>query len=161
MTEAQSISELLHNSFTEYKRLYTEQGFRATTLSTLEVEKRIENNIVWVALHKELIVGTISIVPNGDGIFIKSLAVAPTARRKGVGREMMRQAEKIATKRVAEYLELTTTPFLYDAIRLYELLNFKRSGYDDLYGTPLIRMTKTLNQTSVSPGETMHSNHVA
>src|SRR5215831_16566859 len=151
-SEAQSLVKLLYDSFLEYKQFYTEKGFRATTLSALEVEERIEKKIVWVALHEEVIVGTLSILPSTKGMLIKSVAVAPTARRRGVGKALMKHGEEIARQRQSKCLELTTTAFLYEALLLYESFGFERCGREDLFGTPLIKMTKILKHTPVLPG---------
>jgi len=157
--EAFAVSDLLYHSFAEYKSLYTEKAFSATTLSVHEIETRINKNAIWVALYNDVIAGTISLIPNGDGVFVKSVAVTPIARRKGLGKELMRHAEKIAIKKEAKCLELTTTPFLSEAIRLYEFFGFERYGYDDLYGTPLIKMIKYLKQTSLLSGKAMRFNN--
>ena len=41
---------------------------------------------------------------------------------------------------------LTTTPFLHGAIRLYKRFGFAHvpDGVDDLFGTPLLMMTKAI-----------------
>jgi ribosomal protein S18 acetylase RimI-like enzyme len=157
--EAFAISDLLRHSFAEYKSLYTEKAFEATVLSVHEIETRIKKNAVWIALYNDAIAGTVSLIPNDDGIFIKSVAVAPIARRKGLGKELMKHAEETAIKKEVKYLELTTTPFLFEAIRLYEYFGFRQNGYDDLYGTLLIRMIKYLRQTPLLSGETMRFNN--
>jgi GNAT superfamily N-acetyltransferase len=157
--EALSVSDLLYQSFAEYKSLYTEEAFAATTLSVHEIETRINENAVWIVLYDGAIAGTISLIPNGDGIFIKSVAVAPNARKKGLGKELMRHAEKMAIKEGAKSLELTTTPFLFEAIRLYEYFGFKENGYDNLHGTLLIRMIKYFKETPLLSGEAMRFNN--
>ncbi len=157
--EALVISDLLYQSFSEYKLLYTERAFAATTLGIPELESRISKNVTWVGLYDDTIAGTISLMPNGNGIFIKSVAVAPIARKKGLGKELMRHAEKIALKEGAHYLELTTTAFLLEAIRLYEFFGFRQNGRDDLYGTPLIKMIKYLDVTTVLSEEKMRFNY--
>ena len=157
--EAFVISDLLYHSFAEYRSLYTENAFLATVLSAHEIETRINENAVWVALYNDVIAGTISLVPNGGGIFIKSVAVAPIARKRGLGKELMRHAEETAIKKEAKYLELTTTPFLSEAIRLYEYFGFRQNGYDDLHGTLLIRMIKYFKQAPLLSGEAMRFNN--
>jgi ribosomal protein S18 acetylase RimI-like enzyme len=155
--EASAISDLLYHSFIEYKPLYTDKAFTVTTLSVHEIENRIYKSIVWIALYNNVIAGTISIMPNGDALFIKSVAVSPIVRRKGLGKELMRHAMEIAEKEEAKYLELTTTTFLYEAIRLYKLFGFEQGGYEDLYGTTLIKLKKDLKAMSISLMEKIHS----
>ena len=59
---------------------------------------------------------------------------------------LMRQLELFAVNGRAPRLYLSTTPFLFDAIRLYEALGFRRTGEPphDLAGTPLVTMAKPL-----------------
>jgi hypothetical protein len=53
--------------------------------------------------------------------------------------------EAFAVGRSARRLSLTTTPFLTDAIRLYEQAGFSRTAEPlDLHGTPLFGMVKEL-----------------
>jgi hypothetical protein len=53
--------------------------------------------------------------------------------------------EAFAVGRSALRLSLTTTPFLTDAIRLYEQAGFSRTAEPlDLHGTPLFGMVKEL-----------------
>jgi ribosomal protein S18 acetylase RimI-like enzyme len=60
----------------------------------------------------------------------------------------MRQLELFAVSKKAERLYLSTTPFLFSAIRLYEALGFRRTGEppDDLFGTPLVTLAKRLSR---------------
>lgn len=59
--EASSISEVLLQSFIEYKSEYTPDGFAATTPGVEEVKHRLTEGPVWVALLKGTVVGTVSL----------------------------------------------------------------------------------------------------
>ena len=157
--DAPAIAELLYESFIEYRAMYTEKAFAVTTPRIVEIKDRIGNKIVWVALYNNRIAGTVSIKPRDERLFIRSMAVLPIVRKKGIGKELLKHAEKIALKNNLRYLELTTTPFLADAIRLYESLGFGQNGYDDLYGTSLIRMIKNLKSATISIKETQPYNN--
>ena len=157
--DERAISALLYSAFQVHERLYTRQGFSATTLSVPDVMLRIEDKVMWVATYSDEIVGTISVVPNDDGFFIKSVAVSPDARRQGLGAKLIAHAEQLALKQGARFLELTTTSFLVDAGRLYKKLGFRQSGYSDLFGTRLIKMRKRLIPGASSVIETTVSDH--
>jgi ribosomal protein S18 acetylase RimI-like enzyme len=146
VSETNIIADLIYDSFVEYKPLYTEKGFIATTTNREEIKRRIGGEMIWVAMCDDVIAGTISILPVNEGIFIKSVAVAPVARRRGLGKALMRHAEKIAEQRHVKYLELNTTEFLHEAIGLYEGFGFIKCGYEDLCGTRLIKMKKVLDK---------------
>ena len=93
------------------------------------------------------LVGTASVVGiGGKGLYVRGVAVAPSARGQGIAQSLMREIESFATSRGYRRLYLTTTPFLNGAICLYERFGFTHvpDGADDLFGTPLLRMAKPL-----------------
>jgi GNAT superfamily N-acetyltransferase len=139
-----TIAAILYDAFIEYKSLYTVKAFYATILGITKISERIYNKTMWVALYQNVIGGTLSLTPNYDGLYIRSVAVATTLRRNGLGKALMNHAENEAIRLGFGYLELTTTAFLFEAIRLYESFGFEVWGYEDLYGTQLIKMKKDL-----------------
>jgi GNAT superfamily N-acetyltransferase len=71
------------------------------------------------------------------------MAVRPDARGRGVATQLLDCVSAFAHERAACRLTLKTTPFLADAIRLYERAGFRRTANpSDLHGTPLIEMAK-------------------
>lgn len=142
--DAAAIVELLRRSFIEYKSLYSMKGFLATTPGIAEILNRIEKKTVWVALYNNSIAGTISIFPSGKIFHLRSMAVVPSVRGQGLGLILLLHAQNMAVTNGAIFLMLYTTPFLQEAIQLYKKFGFKKDGYDDLHGTPLIRMTRSL-----------------
>ena len=144
--DASLIASVLYESFLEYESLYTRGAFAATVLTSDQIRGRIPEGRVWVALYRDAIVGTVSAVPKDDELYIRSMAVAPSARGRRVGELMLRQIETSALAEGYMRLTLVTTPFLISAIRLYERFGFQRidGDRDDLFGTPLIAMEKRL-----------------
>lgn len=144
--DALSIAAVLYESFIGYRPLYTPEGFAATTPASAEVRKRLEEGPVWVALERDAVVGTVSVVPKGDSLYVRGMAIVPAARGRRIGELLLREAEVFASERGFRRLFLSTTPFLDRAIRLYEHYGFQRSseGPSDLFGTPLFTMEKTL-----------------
>jgi ribosomal protein S18 acetylase RimI-like enzyme len=93
------------------------------------------------------VLGTVSVVPQGRGLYIRSMAVHPTARGRGIARRLLLAIEEFARGEGYGQLVLTTTPFLAAAIALYEGAGFRLTGErGDLYGTPLLWMAKDLLQ---------------
>lgn len=143
-----SISEVLKESFAEYEPLYTSGGFAATTPTSEEIKSRFdEEGQTWVAIHDGKIIGTVSVVPKGEALYIRSMAVSPKVRGKRIGELLLNEIENFAIERDCETLTLSTTPFLLRAIRLYEKFGFARAreGPLDLFQTPLFTMTKKIN----------------
>lgn len=144
--DATAIASTLYSSFIEYESSYTPEAFAATTSTPAQVRERMNEGPTWVALRNEMIVGTVSAVPKGEALYVRSMAVDPGARAKGIGRELLEHVEAFAAQNGFQRLFLSTTPFLSRAIRLYEQSGFCRSdeGPGDLFGTPLLTMVKTL-----------------
>ena len=145
--DAGALAALLREAFAEYERLYTRAGYAATTPDGQAIRARLAEGPTWVAHEDGRILGTVSAVAKEDGVYVRSMAVAPAARGKRIALLLMRQLELFAVSSKAGRLYLSTTPFLFSAIRLYESLGFRRTGEppDDLFGTPLVTMARRLS----------------
>jgi GNAT superfamily N-acetyltransferase len=142
--EAASIASVLHEAFVEYQPLYTAEAFAITTPSPAEIEQRWNEGPVWSVVKDGSLVGTVAAVAKGDAFCIRSMAVLPSARGQGIGKMLLAEVESFARAGGFQRMFLSTTPFLDDAIRLYQRFGFKRSGEGphDLAGTPLFTMEK-------------------
>jgi len=146
LEDAQAIAGVLHQSFVEFKALYTAGGFAATVLSSDRVLARMHEGPVWVALRDGVMLGTVAAVVKDKSVYIRGMAVLPVARGAGAGARLLRQVEDWARSEEFNRLFLSTTPFLHSAIRLYERFGFRRTdeGHHDLFGTPLFTMEKSI-----------------
>src|SRR5437667_12899938 len=90
--DSAAIELLLRESFREYKPAYTPQAFDITTPGKHEIENRIKEWTVWVALHANLIVGTVSAHPESAALHIRSMAVRPSMDGQGIGSLMRPRA---------------------------------------------------------------------
>ena len=146
--DAPAIASVLYESFIEYEPLYTAKGFAVTTSSSDEIQNRMNEGPLWVALNGNAIVGTVSAVPKEAALYIRGMGVLPTARGQRIGELLLKQIESFASEHGFVRLFLNTTPFLSRAIRLYETFGFVKSnaseGPHDLFGTPLFTMEKSL-----------------
>lgn len=141
-----AIVQVLHESFKEYRTLYTDGGFAATALSAEQVGRRIDEGPVWVALLDGAVLGTAAAVSKGPDLYIRGMAVLPRARGHRIGESLLKEIETYATQQRSRRLFLSTTPFLDRAIRLYQTFGFRRTeeGPHELFGTPLFTMEKFL-----------------
>ena len=148
--DAPSIASVLRESFIEYQSLYTREGFAATTPTSEQIQERVKEGPVWVALQNDAIVGTVSVVPKGEALYIRGMAILPSARGQRIGELLLRRVESFAVEQGFRRLFLSTTPFLGRAIQLYERYGFRRSseGPDNLFGTPLFTMEKILEPSN-------------
>ncbi len=144
--DAPLIAAILFESFVEYRPLYTDQGFTATTPTSEEILGRMREGPVWIAFHDGAAVGTVSVVPRGEELYIRGMAVLPGSRGLQLGDLLLQEIERFASANGFQRLVLSTTPFLNRAIRLYERLGFQRAaeGPDHLFGTPLFTMIKSI-----------------
>jgi GNAT superfamily N-acetyltransferase len=143
-----TISRVLFEAFIEYRPIYTPGGFAATTPPPEQILPRLGEGPVWVAFYQGTIAGTVSVVVKPKGLYIRSMAVLPSARGHSIARMLLERAEAFARENCCERMYLSTTPFLADAIKLYERNGFRRSpeGATDLFGTPIFTMLKTLEE---------------
>jgi GNAT superfamily N-acetyltransferase len=144
--DASAVASVLKKAFVEYKPLYTKQGYVATTPERGAILIRMQEGPLWVAVYEEHIVGTVSAVHKETGLYVRGMAVLPAARGFGVGRRLLEQVEAFAVQDGCVRLFLSTTPFLTQAIRLYEDFGFRATNYGphDLFGTSLFSMEKML-----------------
>jgi len=148
--DAATIATLLQQSFQEFESLYTPEAFSATTPATAEILRRLEEGPVWVAVRGDTVVGTVSAVPRGEELYVRSMAVSPVVRGQGIGRQLLDRVERFAEERGYRRITLSTTPFLSQAIQLYERAGFRRNSEEipALHGTPLLGMVKELEVAS-------------
>ena len=142
----EQIADVLRCAFAEHERLYTRAGYSATTPDASRLRERWREGPVWVAEDDGRIVATVAAAPREGGVYVRSMAVRPEARGRGAARALMRQLELYAVSERASRMFLSSTPFLHDAIRLYQALGFRRTGDPphELGGTPLFTMEKRL-----------------
>ena len=145
-SEAESVASVLYQAFEEYKSLYTSEAFSATTPTAEKLRNRWDEGPIWVAEQDQNIVGTVSAVPRDQSLYIRSMALLPAVRGQGIGGLLLQTIEDYACARGYRRLFLSTTPFLFPAIRLYENFGFHKSdeGDNNLFGTPLFTMVKIL-----------------
>jgi ribosomal protein S18 acetylase RimI-like enzyme len=81
---------------------------------------------IFVALQDEVVVGTCAVVPHGPGAFeVAKLAVASTARGRGIGRQLIDACLGYARQRGARQAVLVSNSRLEAALRLYEQRGFR------------------------------------
>jgi N-acetylglutamate synthase-like GNAT family acetyltransferase len=92
------------------------------------------HDAVWVAVREGTVVGLVAIHVSGaleyDGAVAKvsALVVDETARREGVGKQLMVLAEREARRRGCELLFLTTSERRADAHAFYRSIGFEETG---------------------------------
>ena len=146
--DAAAIAHVLRQAFAEFKALYTLGGFAATVLDKTQIQARMSEGPVWLALLSSAPVGTVAAVLRDGSVYIRGMAVIPSARGSGAGATLLREVEDWAGAQGRNRMFLSTTPFLDSAIRLYERFGFRRTNevLHDLAGTPLFTMEKIVSR---------------
>jgi ribosomal protein S18 acetylase RimI-like enzyme len=140
--DAAAIELLIRESFHEHEPAYTPEAFDLATPREHEIEKRIKEWAVWVAVRVNVIVGTISAYSEGSSLHIRSMAVHPSMRGQGIEKLLLGRVEDFAFANDYKRLLLNTTPFMNRAIRLYERFGFEFNGTEqNWFGTRLRTMT--------------------
>ena len=143
--DAEAIELLIRESFCEHEPAYTAEAFDIATAKKHEIENRIKEWAVWVAVAANAIVGTVSAHSEGPALHIRSMAVHPSMRGQGIGKLLLARVEDFACANGYKRLILNTTPFMNRAIRLYEAFGFRFTGTErNWFGTPIRTMTKEL-----------------
>jgi ribosomal protein S18 acetylase RimI-like enzyme len=147
--DAEDISEILRLSFAEFESDYTPAAYAIVTPPAEEITGRFAEGPMWVAVRNGQLTGTVSVVPETDRLYIRSMAVLPNAQGLGIGKRLMLAVEKYGIEKGFDSLFLYTTHFSADAIRLYERLGFIKdqdTTAESWYGTPGLSMIKKIGR---------------
>jgi oligopeptidase B len=87
-----------------------------------------KQGLFWVVEQHGQVVACVGYVPHEDSAELKSLYVAKTARRRGLGAELATLVESTAVERGARSITLWSDTRFEDAHRLYERLGYHRTG---------------------------------
>jgi ribosomal protein S18 acetylase RimI-like enzyme len=83
---------------------------------------------ILVALDGDEVIGTCAIMPHGaDEFELVKLAVTPSARGRGIGRQLIEACLKLARQRGARRVDLLSSSKLGGAVRLYERAGFRHA----------------------------------
>src|SRR5262249_42389633 len=86
-----AIASTLHRAFLEFEPLYTPAAFAATISSPGRIRLRLSEGPIWVALQGAVVVGTVSVAPKGDALYVRGMAVDPAPRGTGNRRGLMKR----------------------------------------------------------------------
>jgi N-acetylglutamate synthase-like GNAT family acetyltransferase/DNA-binding MarR family transcriptional regulator len=144
VSDAAAIAALLLAALADQRDHFTSGAFASATPSAKTIEERITANPVWVAESSEGVVGTVAAEVRPTCLWIRSLAVLPAARGRGIAQRLLAEVEARAIAAGVERLELDTTPFQTDAASLYRRIGFRSVRRHAVDRTPMIHMAKTL-----------------
>src|SRR4051794_28910965 len=92
--DAAAIEHVLRVAFQQFATDYTPEALRYVTPTSDEIAGRFAEGPIWVAEKDDEIVGTVSVVPEPEWVYIRSMAVLPAAQGHGVGGKLLQAIEK-------------------------------------------------------------------
>lgn len=107
--------------------VYAERGLDLPAVSE-GIEHDIDDNIVWVAVLGQRVIGGLILVRQEDHAIVGNVAVAPSATGLGVGRALLDRARHEARELGYGKLRLTTHVGIPENVRLYERLGWRETG---------------------------------
>ncbi len=141
------VLELAFHEMTD--RNYSKIAINAAIKDTAEIEHRIlSDHIVLVAKVAERIVGTVSGCVEHMAMHMKSLAVIPSYRNKGIASQLIRELESRAITCGCNKVFVQTALVMFEAIRLYIKLGYRVEGHlnNHYYGEDLLFFGKSFKE---------------
>lgn len=124
LADADAIESLVHQAFSVYvSRL---NGRRPEPMID-DHAKRVQHDHVYVLETAGEITGILILVVHEDHVFVDTLAVAPSAQRRGVGRELMVYAEAEAGRRGLVQVRLYTNVAMHENLAWYVALGYRET----------------------------------
>lgn len=92
------------------------------------IAEDIRDNIVWVSIRDDRIVGGLVLIARPDHIVLANVAVDPAAAGEGIGRALIELAETETRRLDLDTLRLSTHVDMPENVRLYEHLGWRETG---------------------------------
>ena len=124
-TDAEGIRHLVFEVLAEYG-LRAEPDGTDADLKDIEAHYLATGGLFEVVEDGGRIVGTVGLVPAGDGVFeLRKMYLAREARGRGLGKRLLERALAAARERGGRRVELETASCLVEAIGLYRRYGFQ------------------------------------
>jgi len=146
--DAADISRVLLEAFTVIREHYTAEAFGVVTPKAEVIESRFTEGPMWVAEVDGRVVGTVSLTTDPEGLYMRSMAVSPTAQKLGIGRLLLDALHEHAVGTGLTRIFLYTLPFQSGARAMYEKHGYqwvRDTTADEWYGVPGLEMERKLN----------------
>ena len=107
-------------------RAYARYTLRISDLPAVSdgIENDIANNVVWLAVRNNRIIGVVVLVDKEDHVVLANVAVDPGETGRGLGRALIRLAESETIKLCKDKIRLSTHVDMPENVRIYEHLGW-------------------------------------
>src|SRR5262245_44681963 len=110
--DSESIAEVLREAFGAYREHYTPEAFAVVTPAAEEITTRLGEGPQWVAAEVDgKVVGTVSVTVEEGDLYVRSMAVAPSAQGRGIGHRLLEAIDEYAAGTDKRRIFLYTTYF--------------------------------------------------
>ena len=124
--DAAGLKECMEQAFATYQ---ARMGGERLPPMDVDYKQEVSDYPTWVAASDDSIVGGL-IMTFGDTALIANVAVHPGQQGRGLGGELLRFAERMATERGYSELRLTTHVLLTENVSLYRHLGWRETARD-------------------------------
>ena len=106
-----------------------------------DYEAMIEAGEAWVLAENGETLGVLAMRPDGDHLFVETVAVRPGRQGGGIGRRLMAFAEEKAGELGLSEIRLYTNEKMWENFSFYEGLGFEETGrrFDEGYRRVFMR----------------------
>jgi len=147
--DSSEISSVIREAFGAIRERYSEDGFADVTPDEERVRGRFAEGAMWVAEADGRVVGTVSLRPEAEGLYVRSMAVLPEFQGCGVSHTMLDALHEYAAGTGVRRIFLYTLPAELGACALYEKHGYKwvrDTPAEEWFDVPGIEMEKLLHE---------------
>jgi N-acetylglutamate synthase-like GNAT family acetyltransferase len=113
---------------------------------TADYDKAVREHVVFVVESPGRLDAALELIPAPDHLLVENVAVAPTAQGRGLGRQLMALAERVATDLGVTEMRLYTNGRFTENIALYEAIGYAISERTIIPAGEVVWMRKRLKQ---------------
>jgi len=146
--DAEGISRVIKEAFTPLREHYTDEAFEVVTPGPDMIVQRFDEGPMWIAEVDGDVVGTVSLITEPEGLYVRSMAVSPRAQRMGIGHKLLDALHEHVEGGEIERIFLYTTYFTPGAKDMYAKHGYtyvRDTAPDEWYGVPGLEMEKFLD----------------
>jgi ribosomal protein S18 acetylase RimI-like enzyme len=100
---------------------------------------------IWLATEDHLLKGVLILSPEFDGLLIWSVATAPEAEGRGIGRKLLMHAESLAAERQFPFIRLYTGEPLTHNIAWYSRNGYSIEKVEQMKDRRIVHMIKPVD----------------
>jgi ribosomal protein S18 acetylase RimI-like enzyme len=139
-TDASAIRELTREAYAKWIPVIGREP-KPMTADYTEAVRKHRFDLLYVGGRLAALIETI---PHADHLLIENLAVSPSFQRRGLGRNLMDHAEKVAASAGFNEIRLYTNKLFAGNVRLYSELGYRVDREEEFKGGVAVYMSKPL-----------------